>query len=37
MLAFESPPEQESQTVVLGEGVAAVPAIVEVLESLGIR
>lgn len=37
MLAFESPPEQESRTVVLGEGVAAVPAIVEVLESLGIR
>ena len=34
---FESPPEQESHTVMLGEGVAAVPAIVEVLETLGIR
>ena len=34
---FESPPEQESRTVLLGEGAAAVPAIVEVLETLGIR
>jgi electron transfer flavoprotein beta subunit len=34
---FESPPEQESQTVMLGQGVEAVPAIVEVLETLGIR
>ncbi len=37
MVRFESPPEQESRTVLLGEGVAAVPAIVEVLEGLGIR
>jgi electron transfer flavoprotein beta subunit len=36
-LGFESPPEQESHTVMLGEGAAAVPAIVEVLETLGIR
>lgn len=36
-IRFESPPEQESRTVLLGEGVAAVPAIVEVLETLGIR
>lgn len=36
-VSFESPPEQESQTVMLGEGVGAVPAIVEVLETLGIR
>lgn len=36
-IVFESPPEQESHTVMLGEGVDAVPAIVEVLESLGIR
>ena len=36
-VGFESPPEQESHTVLLGEGVAAVPAIVEVLETLGIR
>ena len=36
-VGFESPPEQESHTVVLGTGVAAVPAIVEVLETLGIR
>jgi electron transfer flavoprotein beta subunit len=34
---LESPPEQESQTVMLGDGVTAVPAIVEVLETLGIR
>ncbi len=37
MVGFESPPEQESRTVLLGEGVDAVPAIVEVLQSLGIR
>ncbi len=37
MVRFESPPEQESRTVLLGEGAAAVPAIVEVLETLGIR
>ena len=36
-LGFESPPEQESHTVMLGTGVDAVPAIVEVLETLGIR
>ncbi len=36
-VSFESPPEQESQTVKLGEGVDAVPAIVEVLETLGIK
>lgn len=36
-LKFESPPEQESQTVLLGQGIDAVPAIVEVLETLGIR
>lgn len=36
-LRFESPPEQESQTVMLGEGVGAVPAIVEVLVTLGIK
>jgi electron transfer flavoprotein beta subunit len=36
-VGFESPPEQESHTVMLGEGAEAVPAIVEVLETLGIR
>ena len=36
-VGFESPPEQESRTVMLGEGFDAVPAIVEVLETLGIR
>jgi electron transfer flavoprotein beta subunit len=36
-VGFESPPEQESHTVMLGTGVDAVPAIIDVLETLGIR
>lgn len=35
-LGFENPPEQESNTQFLGSGVDAVPAMVEVLEGLGI-
>lgn len=34
---LEAPPEQESKTVVLGHGVEAVPAIIEVLDTLGLR
>lgn len=36
MIRFVSPPEQVSQTVVLGHGPEAVPRVVEVLEELGI-
>ena len=36
-LRLESPPEKESQTITLGHGVDAVPAIIEVLELLDIR
>ena len=34
---LESPPEKESQTITLGHGVDAVPAIIEVLDLLGLR
>ena len=36
MVRFESPPEQESETIVLGHGTDAVPRAVDVLEELGV-
>ena len=33
---LKSPPEQESETVILGEGPDAAPAIVDILEELGV-
>lgn len=36
MIRFVSPPEQVSETVVLGHGPEAVPRVVEVLEELGV-
>jgi hypothetical protein len=36
MIRLRAPAEQTSKTVVLGSGVDAVPAVIELLESLGV-
>ena len=36
MVRLRAPAEQASKTVVLGAGVDAVPAVVDLLESLGV-